>query len=56
MLTCPKAEIYRAHAQKYKPLLHCTESLKRDDIETYCSYMAGKCRKISKSHCDLELD
>ena len=27
--------IYRAHAQNCKPLLHCTESLKQDDIEIY---------------------
>ena len=24
---------YRAHAQKCKPLLHCTKSLKRNDID-----------------------
>ena len=30
---CSKAEIaYRAHAQKCKHLLHCTESLDRDDV------------------------
>ena len=27
---------YRAHARKYTPLLHCTESLKRNDIEQFC--------------------
>ena len=26
----------RAYARKYKPLFHCTESLKRNDIETIC--------------------
>ena len=26
---------YRAHAQKSKPLLHCTKSLKHDDIEIF---------------------
>ena len=26
---------YRAHAKKCKPLLHCTESLQRDDIEIH---------------------
>ena len=26
---------YRAHAYKCQSLLHCTESLKQDDIETY---------------------
>ena len=36
MLTCSKAaEIYTL-ARKYKPFLHCTESLKRNDIETFC--------------------
>ena len=24
---------YRAHSRKYKPVIHCTESLERDDIE-----------------------
>ena len=26
---------YRAHAQKCKPLLHCTKSLKRKDIKIF---------------------
>ena len=30
---------YRAHAPKYKPLLHCTESLKCNDIEIFGSLM-----------------
>ena len=30
---------YRAHAQKCKPLQHCTESLKRNDIEVFGSLM-----------------
>ena len=27
---------YSTQARKYKPLLHCTGSLKRNDIETFC--------------------
>ena len=30
-----EAEKYAAHAQICKPLLHCTESLEHDDIETF---------------------
>ena len=26
----------QASARKYKPFLHCTELLKRNDIETFC--------------------
>ena len=26
---------YRAHGKEYKPLLHCTESLKHEDFETF---------------------
>ena len=33
---------YNAHAQKYKPLLHCTESLKHGDSKTLCLYMANE--------------
>ena len=29
---------YSANVRKYKPLLHCAESLKRDSIETFCLY------------------
>ena len=32
---CSKAEIYRAHTQKCKALLHCTEALKHDNIEIF---------------------
>ena len=31
-----------AHVQKYKPLLHCTESLKRDKIESFYLQMADE--------------
>ena len=27
---------YSAHARKYKPLLHCIESSKSDNIEMFC--------------------
>ena len=27
---------YSVHARKYKPLLYCTGSLKRNNIETFC--------------------
>ena len=27
---------YSTSARKYKPFLHCTESIKRNDIETFC--------------------
>ena len=39
ILTCKHVptQIYRANAQKCKPLLHCTESLKRNDIEIFGS-------------------
>ena len=30
-----QAEKYAAHAQIRKPLLHCTESLEHNDIETF---------------------
>ena len=33
---------YRADARKYKPLLHFTESLNRDDIETFCLSVADE--------------
>ena len=33
---------YRGHARKYKPLLHGTESVKRNNTETFYSYMADK--------------
>ena len=29
-----------AHARKYKPLQHCTESSKSDDTEAFCLQMA----------------
>ena len=34
--------IYRAHAQNCKPLLDCTESLKRNDIEIFGLQMEGE--------------
>ena len=34
ILQCSKVR-YTDHAQTCKPLLHCTESLKRDDIEIF---------------------
>ena len=33
---------YSTHAKKCKPLLHCTESLKPDDIEIFGLSIAGK--------------
>ena len=33
---------YSTSATKYKPFLHCTESLKRKDIETFCLWMADE--------------
>ena len=33
---------YGAHARKFTPLKHCTESVKRDDIETSCLYMTDE--------------
>ena len=33
---------YSFHAQKYKPFLRWTESLKHNDIETFCVWMADK--------------
>ena len=33
---------YRVHARKYKPLLHCTKSLKRDHITVVCLKMANE--------------
>ena len=34
---------YSAHVRKYKPFLHCTESFKRQIIETFCLYMTHNC-------------
>ena len=33
---------YKAHARKYKPFLHVTESLKHDSIEIISLLMADK--------------
>ena len=33
---------YSTQARKHKPLLRCTESLKRNDIETFCLLMADE--------------
>ena len=30
------------NARQYKPLLHCTESLKYDDIGTFCLQVADE--------------
>ena len=32
----PVPKLNKAHARKYKPLLHCTESHKCDSIEIFC--------------------
>ena len=33
---------YSVHVRKYKPLLHCTESLKCSDIEKFCLQKADE--------------